>query len=106
MSARDDLIEAMARMIKPLFVSAGLVDFDAEDYAYDSANAALPVAFAEFDRRVRARADDFKGDAEWTEGNFLPGPNSTGYAKACRELAASLREFADEMRAEFGGERP
>lgn len=37
----DAMVEAAAKAIKPLFLSAGLVDLDAEDYAWDAARAAL-----------------------------------------------------------------
>lgn len=38
---RDAIIERAEVAMKRLFVSAGLVDLDAEDYAYDAARAAL-----------------------------------------------------------------
>lgn len=39
----EKLIKEAAEAIKPLFESAGLVDLDAEDYAWDAARAAAVV---------------------------------------------------------------
>lgn len=44
---RDAIIERAEVAMKRLFVSAGLVDLDAEDYAYDAARAALSTIAAD-----------------------------------------------------------
>lgn len=41
MNQDEKTVEPMAAAIKPLFVTAGLWDLDAEDYAWDAARAAL-----------------------------------------------------------------
>lgn len=40
-----DITEKIAEAIKPLFDEVGLVDLDAEDYAWDAARAALKAIY-------------------------------------------------------------
>ncbi len=59
---------------------------------------------AERDRKldaVRKLAEEFEGSAVWTESNFMPGPNSTGYVSAMREGGRSCTRRA--RRAREGG---
>lgn len=43
MTDNEKLIEEAAKALKPQFESAGLVDLDAEDYAWDAARAAFAI---------------------------------------------------------------
>ena len=44
---------------------------------------------------LRQAAAELDASAEWVEGSFMAGPNSTSYAGHTREAAERLRQMAD-----------